>query len=86
MVLVVLGGGVEVLRTVQDALKDDRPVVVLPECGYAAEDIHEMCYGNLPEGAMPNSFKPPIAGKPPGGTPSPDLFFCQVGCFASCSL
>ena len=47
MVLVVMGGGVDVLETVAAALGDGRPVVLLPTCGFAASDIHEMLHGGL---------------------------------------
>lgn len=64
MVLVVLGGGLDVLRAVKAALREERPVVVLPETGYAAADIADICLGGLPLGAMPKSFAIPAAGSP----------------------
>ena len=40
----VVGGGIATMRTVLEALKDNRPVVVLPDSGDAALEIYEVCF------------------------------------------
>ena len=54
MVLVVIGGGLGTLRTVERALEDGRPVVVLPDTNDAAADIKHVCF---PDGYFPKDEK-----------------------------
>ena len=65
MVLLVLGGGLAVLRAVIGALKDARPVVVVAQSGHAAEDIAEMCHGRLGRDELPPGLQRPRNGGRP---------------------
>ena len=68
MVLVVMGGGLAVLDTVAAAMRDGRPVIVVPSCGHASADIHEMLFGGAAEdgdGVLPASLSLPVAGSVP---------------------
>ena len=49
LLVLVIGGGVGSLRVVLEALKRDRPVLVLPETGGAAQMIYDAIFEDVYE-------------------------------------